>query len=170
MSDFISLLKKPVVPIFIILILSLPIIANLALFSWGSSLTNGKLDTWIGFFATYYGAIKGGVVSGALTLLGVRITIKSTMDVMHETIKEQRQIRDEDLLIQTNKERLIKLFSPINTLINNFHYKYGAHDFIDLSTKEQLKFINFLVENEVYVNREISIKVGFRSISWTPKC
>ena len=89
MSDFISLLKKPVVPIFIILILSLPIIANLALFSWGSSLTNGKLDTWIGFFATYYGAIIGGVVSGALPLLGVRITIKSTMDVMHETLKEQ---------------------------------------------------------------------------------
>lgn len=59
-----------------IIILVTPIILNLLIFNWRSSLTNGNLDSWMGFISTYYGAVIGGVISGALTLIGVRYTIK----------------------------------------------------------------------------------------------
>lgn len=72
----IDLLKKKQNIIFIAVVMLFPIIANLFLFSWGTNITNGKLDTWILFFASYYGAIGGGL----FTFLGVSMTLNNPVE------------------------------------------------------------------------------------------
>lgn len=82
MDELKSLLKNKSIRWVIFIILLFPILANIFVFSWGTSITHGELNSWIGFFATYYGAIVGGVISGALTLLGVRLTITQQQEIV----------------------------------------------------------------------------------------
>lgn len=64
---------------FVILILIIPIITNNLMFEDTVSFLapNGiaKDNEWIGFTASYFGAIVGGVVSGLFTYLGVKKTL-----------------------------------------------------------------------------------------------
>ncbi|TMN21883.1 hypothetical protein [Lentibacillus cibarius] len=62
--------------VLIIVVLFFPVIANLMFFSWGTTITNGDTNTWIGFFASYYGAVLGGV----FTFLGVRMTLYNGLE------------------------------------------------------------------------------------------
>ena len=119
---------------------------NLLVFSWGTDITNGKLDTWISFFATYYGAIIGGIIAGALTLIGVA-----------KTIEQQQTLRDQEIKIQMEKERLNKFYGPMDMLINQLVFKKGAHDFSDLDFGDQLRFMTIMSNNLIYTDSEIYI-------------
>jgi len=71
----------------IALLLFLPIVINYFTL-WDLSIINdifgidiinvsGTNSEWLAFFATYFGAIIGGIISGSITLIGVIITIYS---------------------------------------------------------------------------------------------
>ncbi|QOS90232.1 hypothetical protein [Peribacillus sp. JNUCC41] len=150
-----SLLKNKRVVYFLIFILSFPLITNLLVFSWGTTITHGTLDTWISFFATYYGAIVGGIIAGALTLIGVKMTISSTMEGVTRTIEEQKNIRNQEILTRTYMDRLNKFYGPMDALINKYQFSHGAHDFNKLDADEQIYFMEFLSANLFYSDSEV---------------
>jgi len=116
-------------------------------------------DVWIGFIATFYGAILGGAISGFLTLLGVKITVKESSKGLNRTIKEQQLIREEELKLQTTKERLFQLYHPVDVLYHDFFYKYGAHLFTHLDKEEQVNLISLLSQNVIYADSKLKSKI-----------
>ncbi|MGM0828993.1 MAG: hypothetical protein ACQEU4_12265 [Bacillota bacterium] len=54
-------------------------------------------DVWLGFLGSYLGGIIGGVLSGTLTLLGVRVSIKSSEKVNKEQMEAQLKLFKEQL-------------------------------------------------------------------------
>ncbi len=140
---------------FLIFTALFPIIMNLFIFSWGTTITHGKLDTWIGFFATYYGAIIGGIIAGALTLIGVKMTITSTMEGVARTIEEQKNIKDQEILIHAYMDRLNKFYGPMDALINKYQFTHGAHDFNILKAQEQIDFMEMMTGNLFYTDSDI---------------
>ncbi|WMX57472.1 hypothetical protein [Peribacillus sp. R9-11] len=131
---------------------------NVLIFSWGTTITHGDLDTWIGFFATYYGAIIGGIIAGALTLIGVKMTINSTMEGVKRTINQQKNLQKHEIMIQTKKERLTKFYGPMSMLRSQFDFRHNAHNFSDLDFDEQKLFLQELSDNLLYTDSEIYIK------------
>jgi hypothetical protein len=65
---------------FVLLVVALmvifPIITNSLMFV-GNFKVAGNDVTWIGYLGSFWGAIIGGVISGAITLMGVRLTIEN---------------------------------------------------------------------------------------------
>ncbi|MBU8732343.1 hypothetical protein [Cytobacillus oceanisediminis] len=59
-----------------ILMMIFPIITNGLMFV-GDFKVAGDTKTWIGYLGSFWGAIIGGIVSGAITLMGVRLTIEN---------------------------------------------------------------------------------------------
>lgn len=59
----------------IIILIIFPIITNALMFIKTYEVA-GDSNTWIGFLGSFGGAIIGGVISGAITLVGVRLTIE----------------------------------------------------------------------------------------------
>lgn len=53
-----------------------PIITNKLMFV-GDYKVAGDDKTWIGYLGTFWGAIIGGVISGTITLMGVKMTIQN---------------------------------------------------------------------------------------------
>ena len=119
----------------------------------------GTEDVWISSLSTYFGAIIGGVISGLLTLLGVKLTLEKSTDQVNETLKEQQRIRDEELKNNAIKEQLFKLYHPLNSMIAMFIFKYGAHDFNTLKYDERKDLIEFITNNEIYADKELYIKI-----------
>lgn len=46
------------------------------------------------------------------------MTISSTMEGVIKTIEQQKSLRDQEIKIQTEKERLIKFYGPMDKIIN----------------------------------------------------
>lgn len=53
-----------------------PIITNELMFIKSYRVADDT-KTWIGFIGSFWGAIIGGIISGAITLIGVRMTIQN---------------------------------------------------------------------------------------------
>jgi hypothetical protein len=71
-----AFIKKKHIVNFVIFIIAFPVLINVLLLTWNTPITVGSPESWIGFFATYFGALFGGVISGAITFLGVLLTIR----------------------------------------------------------------------------------------------
>lgn len=119
----------------------------------------GTEDVWISSLSTYFGAIIGGVISGLLTLLGVKLTLEKSTDQVNETLKEQQRIRDEELKNNAIKEQLFELYHPLNSMIAMYIFKYGAHEFSTLKYDERKDFIEFITNNAIYADKELYIKI-----------
>jgi hypothetical protein len=118
----------------------------------------GDTNTWIGTLGTFWGAILGGLISGVVTLKGVEMSIKASNDGMKETINEQSRIRNEDIFLQTQKERLIKLYQPITSLFTEAYYEQGEHTFYDLAVEQQNRYLKIINENDIYADFQLSTK------------
>lgn len=145
--------------IVIILLIFGPITINSFMFDQKVVEVNGTVDVWVASLSTYYGAILGGVLSGLITLFGVKLTLKSSIDQVDKTLDEQQRIRDEELKNNAIKEQLFKLYHPLNSMIATYIFKYGAHDFSDLKYDERKDFIVFITNNEIYADKELYIKI-----------
>ncbi len=153
--------------IVITLLLIGPVLVNTFMFEQKLVEINGTVDVWIASLSTYYGAILGGVISGLLTLFGVKLTLKSSIEQVNETLKEQQKIREEDLKNNAIKEQLFKLYHPLNSMLSTYFFRYGSHRFYMLQREEQLNFINFISENEIYAEKDLYIKI--LEIKWAFK-
>ena len=145
--------------IVISLLLLGPIIINTFMFKQNMVEVNGNVDVWVASLSTYYGAIIGGVTSGLLTLFGVKLTLKSSTEQVDQTLKEQQKIREVELKNNAIKEQLFKLYHPLNSIMSTYIFRYGAHKFYMLQRDEQLNFINFITENEIYAEKDLYIKI-----------
>lgn len=65
----------PSVIIASILLIMFPLVTNYIMLLEPPEIITILDDDWVGFFASYFGAIFGGVIAGSLTYLGVRLTI-----------------------------------------------------------------------------------------------
>lgn len=83
-------------------------------------------------------------------LLRHKKTIESSENSIQQTLVEQRRIREEELLIQTSKERLLNLYHPVDALIAEFTHQYGAHNFSDLTKEQKHSFLTLVTNNIVY--------------------
>lgn len=153
--------------IVITLLLIGPLLVNTFMFEQKIVEVNGTVDVWIASLSTYYGAILGGVISGLLTLFGVKLTLSSSTDQLNKTILEQQRIREEELKNSAVREQLIKLYHPLNSMISGYILKYGAHGFYNLEGEERRGFIKFISDNEIYAEKDLYIKL--LEIRWAYK-
>ena len=87
----------------------------------------GTTDIWIPTLGTFWGAILGGVISGAITLIGVRLTIKDAENVRKH---------NEYPLIINNLEKLIKKLENNLKEINKYTWLKVPYD---LNTNVELR-------------------------------
>lgn len=141
----------------IILILILifgPVIVNF-LMSFRIWEVYGDENIWIPSLSTYYGAILGGVISGLLTLFGVRLTINTSTEEVNRTIRDQQKIREDDLKYNSVKEQVHKLYNPIISFQNKIYMKYTHYNFNLFSNEEKNDFIKLISENEIYADANL---------------
>ncbi|QOR65797.1 hypothetical protein IM538_18605 [Cytobacillus suaedae] len=60
----------------IMVLLFTPIVTNKLMFIGGFKVSEGP-NVWIGYLGSFWGAILGGIISGVITLLGVKLTIEN---------------------------------------------------------------------------------------------
>jgi len=101
----------------------------------------GDETIWIPTLGTFWGALIGGVISGALTLIGVQITIKSS-------IGQQKEEKKKEIA----RERLTNLYQPASALLSQYFFRHGAHNFNDLTLEEQNDIIFLLDRNIIYAD------------------
>ncbi|WP_164670229.1 hypothetical protein [Virgibacillus doumboii] len=143
-----------------------PILINILMFI-NIFPVSGDVNSWISSLSTFWGAIIGGVISGALTLLGVNLTIRASTEGINKTLNEQRQIRERDLFLQTSKERLFNFYHPVEALHSEFIYQYGAHKFTDLNEQQQNDFLSLMNNNVIYADSVMYNK--FIELKWASK-
>lgn len=118
----------------------------------------GDDKTWISTLGSFWGAIVGGIIAGAITLYGVRATIISSEEGISKTIEEQRAIREEEKRLATAKDRLLNLYQPVLSLSNEYRYRFYAKNFSQLSLEQKQDFILLLDKNIVYGDRLLNKK------------
>lgn len=106
-------LNKIIVSSLIIAVL-VPVFINIIMFI-NLTPVAGDEKTWISTLGSFWGAILGGIIAGAITLYGVRATIKSSEEGINRTLTEQRVIREEEKRLATTKERLLNLYQPVSS-------------------------------------------------------
>jgi uncharacterized membrane protein YgaE (UPF0421/DUF939 family) len=158
-------IRKFVTYIVLLMIVS-PIVINILMF-FRILPVQGEINTWISTLGTFWGAIIGGVISGTLTLIGVNMTIKSSTDGINKTLEEQNVIREQELFLQTSKERLLKFYHPVDTLHAEFVYLHGAHNFSDLDIEQQNSFLYLMNQNVIYADSVLYKK--FIELKWASK-
>jgi len=142
----IKISKRYVVP-FIIMILCamilVPIFINL-LMMFNTPITTGDSSVWIGSLSNFWGAIIGGVISGVITLLGVIMTIQSNF----KSLEKNKEL-------EFRKEQLIRLYQPCYAQIIKYKANHGKHTFYDLNEKEQIDYVDLLLNNQIYGSSEL---------------
>jgi hypothetical protein len=140
---------KRIVKNSMLIAVAVPILINLLMF-FRIFPVSGDVKTWISTLGTFWGAVSGGLISGAITYFGVKMTVQSSENGINISLNEQRRIREEELFISTSKERLLNLYHPIDALYSEFTFLYGAHEFSDLQADQRVKFIDLINLNSVY--------------------
>lgn len=98
-------------------------------------------SAWLGFFATFYGAVFGGILSGLFTFLGV----KKTILIQNKSEDKQRQLNK--LLLFNQLKYTYDFISKINPddinliLVSNIVY--------DNNWTTQITYFNELTEIEI---------------------
>jgi hypothetical protein len=125
---FKELLKKKRVWFFCLGLLFFPVLLNFTLFKFDSDVNYVKNDTaWLGFFATYFGALFGGIIAGYLTLLGVQITIKHQRSKEFEDQMPQKLMNLEDIIFFLEQQygllkKGLKLTDETKSLHQRLHF------------------------------------------------
>lgn len=76
-------------------------------------------NDWIGFFASYFGAIIGGVISGSLTLFGVKLTIDQQTKMFNR--QEEKYEEDKYNTAQYIKAEVFHRIINVQTKIKSFN-------------------------------------------------
>jgi hypothetical protein len=114
----------------VIIMILVPVLTNILMFV-GEFKVAGDAETWIGYFGSFWGAIIGGIISGAITLIGVRLTI--TNQDRKEFIAmypERKMITDTLLNLCFNSMKYLQTgFGPERNRINmgDFHKNIDSH-------------------------------------------
>ncbi|WP_404443477.1 hypothetical protein LG307_14840 [Sutcliffiella horikoshii] len=89
------------------LLIIFPILTNTLMFIKTIPVA-GDESVWIGYIGTFGGAILGGVISGALTLIGVKLTIRDS-EKIRALNEYPKKINSLENLITAIEENLIEL-------------------------------------------------------------
>ncbi|MGG1441392.1 hypothetical protein ABE354_04905 [Brevibacillus laterosporus] len=122
-SEIYSRNKKKVICLLVVLI-CFPAILNFIVFSMNTPLNNVNNDTaWLGFFASYFGSIISGLISGGLTLLGVIYTIRHS----EKNLKMSLSVQEKEKYVETISNKLVKHFK-VKRIIYNLSRKIGLRN------------------------------------------
>ncbi|WP_400194628.1 hypothetical protein [Lysinibacillus telephonicus] len=92
--------------IFIIFLVVVPLLINSLMFEQKLIDVNGDETIWVPALATYFGALFGGLVSGLLTLFGVKISLKGSFEGINLTLEYQEKER----IKETTGQKLNRLY------------------------------------------------------------
>lgn len=68
------------------------------------------------------------------------------------TLNERRQLK-----IQSYKDQLINLYEPLYTVIDENHFRHGAHHYTDLSASERQEILDILRTGSAYTNSSVYV-------------
>ncbi|WP_153732516.1 hypothetical protein [Sporosarcina obsidiansis] len=123
--------------------LLIPVLVNLLFLSWGTTITNGETNSWIGFFGSYIGSTIGGL----LTLVGVIMTLNSRKK---DSEKEQKtELKKLILLMKEEISENLKLIKKLD----NFPWSesreknvfLGKENILDILMWRQMKSDSLLL-------------------------
>lgn len=128
------------ISLLILVITTIPILVNYLMnFNIGVNVNKG--NEWIGFHASYLGAIVGGIISGGLTLGGVFLTIKN-----QQKIEKQNNFPKVRLNIDFVEEKMQAL-NFIEGLLAKGEYKYAISHGLEI-----LKYKEEILQRSAFVN------------------
>ncbi|PMC37313.1 hypothetical protein CJ195_11155 [Bacillus sp. UMB0899] len=135
----------------LIIAVLVPVLINVLMFI-NITPVAGDEKTWISTLGSFWGTIIGGIIAGAITLYGVRATIKSSEEGINRTLREQRAIREEEkqkfiLLLDRNIVYGDKL---LFTKLIELSWSGRSSDPVDVTiSNETYKEINSIISKEV---------------------
>lgn len=130
--------------IFLILLLLLltPIVLNFTIFEFSSNLTNGKLEDWFTFFASYF----GGIIGGAVAFLIAKLQIDSNRK--DDRIKQLANELPGYIMIQIELKKWKKIIIKVNENKKSIISEIGEDSFKEQLLKDFLDIdIEFKTEN-----------------------
>lgn len=107
----------------------------------------GDENSWISTLGTFWGAIIGGVVSGTLTLIGVRISVEGSFKGIEKTIEHQDKENFKDK-IGLKLHYLYKVKSIIfqaDRMLSSRSYGWNENNEKDDPKKIDDAILNFLI-------------------------
>lgn len=114
--------------IFVIFLLVGPMLINLLMFEQKSFKVSGDETLWVPALSTYFGALIGGLVSGLLTLIGVKLTLKGSFDGIDKTLQYQEKERTKET-VGTKLNKLYKVKKIVYKLDRMLdHRKKGKNE------------------------------------------
>ncbi|MFJ7471133.1 hypothetical protein ACIQWI_21560 [Peribacillus frigoritolerans] len=135
----------------VIIMLIFPVITNWLMFV-GSFEVAGDKNTWIGYLGSFWGAIIGGVISGAITLLGVRMTIKDAEKVRQKD-EYPKKINNLEILIHQleNNQKVInkhmRLKDPFNDENQSYLRLHYINQYLQITPNKEMEALvdDFLI-------------------------
>lgn len=148
----------------VILMILIPIITNYLMFV-GDFKVAGDNKTWIGYLGSFWGAIIGGIISGALTLIGVNITIKSQLNKEFQENMPQQLMNLEDIILFVDKQNalVIRVLETDSSSLLRQRMKYTFEGLsedgllkksasVNLHTYSTVRKLNDFLYNSLYPN------------------
>lgn len=90
---------------------------------------SGNEVTWISSLSTFWGAIIGGVISGTLTLLGVRMSVKASFKGLNTTIEHQENEKFKETVgLKLSKLYEVKsIIYSLDRLLDRWKYSWDVN-------------------------------------------
>lgn len=128
------------------LIIFFPVILNFSLLSWRSKFTFGDIESWIGFFGNYSGALLGGFIGAIVALIISGYQANEQKQLLEKQILEQRKILE----------------------IKNYQGQLGAVVYLNLELQSLKKNIQVVKNMSVSVPRDIGMPLDkfLETLSW----
>lgn len=104
-----------------------PILINLLMFNQNKIEVNGNEQLWIPALATYFGALLGGFVSGAMTLFGVKFSLEGSFTGIQLSLEHQKNEKiKESIGIKLNKlYQVKKIVFRLDRMLTNREYGWN---------------------------------------------
>ncbi|XZF75590.1 hypothetical protein ACSBO6_18735 [Bacillus sp. AL-1R] len=145
----------------VFIFLLIPYLTNMLMFirpfNWLVPTGIAEDNVWIGYIATYYGAIIGGLISGLFTYLGVFKTLKvqksndnKELNQKHRAILELQEIYGAELFLRNLKRKKGRLIitqqykNAISLDLSDAHFNY-----IQFHNSGPGKIFNCLIKIEI---------------------
>ncbi|URM31589.1 hypothetical protein LLY41_14300 [Cytobacillus firmus] len=107
----------------------------------------GDEKTWISSLGTFWGAIIGGVVSGTLTLIGVKISVEGSFKGIRKTIEHQEKENfKENIGLKLNKLYSVKkVIYHLDRMLSSRSYGWNENNIKDDPKKIDEAIVKYIV-------------------------
>ena len=143
----------------VLILVSVPVIIDLLMFTPSTSLDKGTVDTWISFFGSY----SGGIIGGIATIVGIKLTLDYTKQKDED--EKRRNILPYIQVMEGYNEKYVDFIAE-EILINGTKYSYLLLKNVGLGSAIDIKF-DFKIKEYMYIyNPEKSIALSVNDLEY----